>query len=163
AFNDETFWQVTAVEVLGQLKSAAAVKPLLKMMLTPSKGGFQGDAVLALVKIGKPVIAPAIALLRGEDKDLVDFSKAEVLKAAGDKPDDKKNAEKAAGTSYVGAAALVLATNGREETSAPLVEALGKTDNDVAKAIMARELTKVPKTPATVKTFQDTFDKLSVT
>jgi hypothetical protein len=163
AFNDETFWQVTAVEVLGQLKSAAAVKPLLKLMLTPSKGGFQGDAVLALVKIGKPAIAPTIALLRGDDKDLVDFSKAEVLKAAGDKPEDKKNAEKSAGTAYVGTAALVLATIGREETSAPLVEALGKTDNDVAKAIMARELTKVPRTPQTIKAFQDTYDKLPVT
>ena len=161
-FTDEMFWQITAVELLGQLKSAGAVKPLLKLMLTPSKAAGQGDAVLALVKIGKPAIAPTVALLRGEDKDLVDFSKAEVLKAAGDKPEDKKNAEKAASTAYVGTAALVLATIGREETSAPLVEALGKTDNDVAKAIMARELTKVPKTPATVKAFQDVYDKTSV-
>jgi hypothetical protein len=162
-FTDEMFWQITAAEILGNLKSAAAVKPLLKLMLSPQKGAGQGDAVLALVKIGKPAIGPTIALLRGEDKELIDFSKGEVLKAAGDKPEDKKNAEKAAPTAHVGAAALVLATIGREETSAPLVEALGKADSDIAKAIMARELTKVPKTPATVKAFQDTYEKLPVT
>jgi hypothetical protein len=165
AFTDEMFWEVTSVEILGNLKSANAVKPLLKLMLSPQKGAAQGDAVLALVKIGKPAIGPTIALLRGdpEAKDLIEFSKGEVLKAAGDKPEDKKNAEKAAGTAHIGTAALVLATIGREETSAPLVEALGKADNDIAKAIMARELTKVPRTPATIKAFQDTFEKLPVT
>jgi hypothetical protein len=163
-FTDEMFWQITAVELLGQMKSANAVNPLLKLMLAPAKVAGQGDAVLALVKIGKPAIAPTIALLRGDAsaKDLIEYSKGEVLKAAGDKPEDKKNAEKAAGTAHIGAAALVLATIGREETSAPLVEALGKADNDVAKAIMARELTKVPKTAQTVQAFRDTFDKLPV-
>lgn len=159
-FTDEMFWQITAVEILGNLKSANAVKPLLKLMLSPAKAAGQGDAVLALVKIGKPAIAPTVALLRGEDKDLVDFSKGEVMKAAGA---NAKEAEKAAATAHVGAAALVLATIGREETSAPLVEALGKTESDVAKAIMARELTKVPRTPATIKAFQDTYEKTPVT
>jgi hypothetical protein len=157
-FTDEMFWQITSVELLGLLKSANAVKPMLKLMLSPAKGAGQGDAVLALVKIGKPAIAPTVALLRGEDKELVEFSKLEAVKAAA----GNKDGEKAAATAYVGAAALVLATIGREETSAPLVEALGKTDSDVAKAIMARELTKVPRTPATIKAFQDTYDHLPV-
>jgi HEAT repeat protein len=157
-FTDEMFWQITAAEILGRIKSEKAVKPLLKLMLAPAKAAGQGDAVLALVKIGKPAIGPTVALLRGEDKELVDFSKAEVMKAAA----GNKEAEKAAGTAYVGAAALVLATIGREETSAPLVEAIGKTDDKVAQAIMARELTKVPRSPATIKAFQDVFDKLPV-
>ncbi len=157
-FTDEMYWQVTAVELLGRLKSANAVKPLLKLMLTPAKAAAQGDAVLALVKIGKPAIAPTVALLRGDDKELVEYGKGEALKAAGTDNDAKKGAA----TAYVGAAALVLATIGREETAGPLIEALNKSDSDVAKAIMARELAKVPLSPATKKAFQDTFDKMPV-
>ena len=159
-FTDEMFWQITSAELLGQMKSAAAVKPLLKLMLAPAKAAGQGDAVLALVKIGKPAIGPTVALLRGdaEAKDLIDYSKGEVLKVAA----GNKDIEKSAATAHVGAAALVLATIGREETAAPLVEALNKTEDPVAKAIMARELTKVPKTPGTIKAFQDTFEKMSV-
>jgi hypothetical protein len=108
---NEMFWQITSAEILGLLKSEKGVKPLIKLMLSPSKGSAQLTAILALVKIGKPAIAPAAALLRGEDKDLVDYAKGEYLKAAaGD-----KNAEKGVGSAHVGAAALILATIGRED------------------------------------------------
>lgn len=155
---DEMFWQITSAELLGHMKAANAVKPLIKMLLSPPKVAGQTDSILALVKIGKPAIGPAAALLKGEDKDLVDYSKGEVLRAAaGD-----KNAEKAAGSAHIGAAALILATIGREEAVAPLLEALSKSDDNVAKAIMARELTKVPKSPQTMKAFQETFEKLPI-
>ena len=154
--NDEMFWEITAAEVLGYMKSEKAVRPLLKLMLSPFKGAGQGDAVLALVKIGKPAIGPAIALLKGTDKELVDYSKTEVVKyAAGD-----KQAEKGAGSASVATAALVLATIGREETAAPLIDAVGASDDGVAKAVIARELTKVPRSRATIKAFQDTYEKL---
>lgn len=155
---DEMYWQITAVEILGARKSAAAVRPLLKLMLSPYKAAGQGDAVLALVKIGKPAIGPTVALLKGQDKELVEYSKGEALRAAnGDKAQ-----EKAAASAHVGAAALVLATIGREETATPLIEALRAADGDLAKAIMARELTKVPRSPETIKAFQETFEKLPV-
>jgi HEAT repeat protein len=156
---DEIFWQQTAAVVLGTIKSANAVKPLIKVLLSPVKSPLHLDAILALVKIGKPAVAPTVALLKGEDKDLMEYAKGEALKAAaGD-----KNAEKAAATAYVGPAALILATIGREETAQPLIEAIGKTDNDVAKAIMARELTKLPKTPQVIEAFEKTVDKLPIT
>jgi hypothetical protein len=158
ALTDEMFWQITSAELLGHLRSANAVKPLLKMLLSPLKAAGQMDAILALVKIGKPAIGPTVALLRGDDKDLVDYSKVEAVKAAaGD-----KNAEKGAATAYVATAALVLATIGREETAQPLIDAIGKTDDGVAKAVMARELTKLPRSPATVKAFEDVVDKLPI-
>ena len=158
AFADEMYWQVTAAEILGRLKSAAAVRPLLKLMLTPAKAAGQLDAALALVKIGKPAIAPTIALLRGDDKELVDFSKVEALRAAG----TDTTAQKAAGTAYDATAALILATIGREETAQPLIDALAKADDGVAKAVMARELTKLPRSPQIVRAFEDTVDKLPV-
>jgi hypothetical protein len=154
---DEQFWQVTSAEVLGLMKSTGAIKPLIKVLLSPAKGDMGSTAVLALVKIGKPSIPPAVALLKGEDKDLVDYAIGEALKGAGG---DKAGADakKAASASYVNTAALILGTIGREETAAPLMEAVGKAE-DLPRAIIARELTKVPKTPATLKAFQDAFEK----
>jgi hypothetical protein len=155
---DEMFWQETSAVILGNLKSANAVKPLIKVLLAPPKAAAHLDSILALVKIGKPAVAPTVALLKGEDKDLVEFAKAEALKAAG----GDKGAEKAAATAYVGPAALILATIGREETASPLIEAIGKTDSDVAKAIMARELTKLPRSAQVVAAFEGTVDKLPI-
>lgn len=155
---DEMFWQQTSAVILGNIKSANAVKPLIKLLLSPGKVAAHIDAILALVKIGKPAIGPTVGLLKGEEKDLVDYSKGEALKAAaGD-----KNAEKAAGTAYVATAALILATIGREETAQPLIEALNKSEDNVAKAIMARELTKLPRNPQVVEAFQKTVEKLPI-
>jgi HEAT repeat protein len=156
---DELYWQITAAEVLGLMKSTAAVKPLIKMILSPSKADAGTTAVLALVKIGKPSIGPAVSLLNGADKDLIDYSRTETMKLAGEKPTDAT--KKAAETAYIGTAALILATIGREESAAPLMEALSKPDKDydVPRAIIGRELTKLPKTPTTIKAFQDAFEK----
>jgi hypothetical protein len=155
---DEMFWQITSAKILGLMKSNNAVKPLIKMVLSPYKAAGAMTSILALIKIGKPAIGPTVALLKGEDTELVEYSKVENVKAAaGD-----KNAEKGAATAHLGAAALILATIGRDESAAPLIEALGKAD-DTSRAIIARELAKVPKTPATVKAFQEAFEKTPVT
>ncbi len=151
---DEMFWQVTAAKLLGLMKSQAAVKPLIKMVLSPYKAAGAMTSILALMKIGKPAIAPTVALLKGEDAELVEYSKVENTKAA----NGDKNGEKAAITAHVATAALILATIGREESAAPLIEVVSKAE-DVPRAIIARELAKVPKTPATVKAFQDAFEK----
>lgn len=159
---DELVWQITSAQLLGQLKSEKAVIPLLKVILSPLKADAAMTAILALVKIGKPTIAPTIALLKGENKDLVDYSKIESLKAqgAGDKP--SAEAQKAAASAYINTAALVLATIGRSETAAPMLEVLEKAE-DIPRAIIARELSKVPKTPEVLKAFQTAYEKTPVT
>lgn len=159
---DELVWQITAAQVLGIIKSEGAVVPLLKMVLTPLKADAHATAILALVKIGKPAIGPTVALLKGENKDLVDYSKVETLKAqgGGDKP--SAEAQKAAANAYVNTAALVLATIGREESVEPMLSALEKAE-DIPRAIIARELSKIPKSPDTKKAFQTAFEKTPVT
>ena len=155
---DQMFWQITAAEILGHMKSAKAVKPLIKIVLNPYKASAQTTAILALVKIGKPTVEPTVAVLKGDDKELVDYSKAENMKAAaGD-----KGAEKAAAVAHVGAAALILATIGREETGAPLIDAIGKSE-DPARSIIARELTKLPKSQANIDAFKAAFEKATLT
>lgn len=156
ALKDELFWQITSAELLGLQKSEKAVVPLLKIVLSPMKADAASTAILGLIKIGKASIPPTVALLQGDAKDLVEYSKVENLKAAGDKPN--KDQIKAAEIAHIGASALVLATIGRQESAAPLLAALEKSD-DVGRAIIARELTKVPKSPETVKAFQAAYEK----
>lgn len=157
---DEMFWQITAAEILGNLKSATAVKPLIKMVMSPMKADGAATAVNALIKIGKPAIGPALAVLKGEDKDLMEYSKVENLKGAQPGQDGKPNAQatKAAETAHIGSAAIILATIGREEATAPMIESLSKVD-DLSRAIIARELPKLPSTPDSIKAFQDAFEK----
>lgn len=159
---DELVWQITAAQILGVMKSAKAVDPLLKVVLSPLKADAASTAILALVKIGKPAIASTVALLKGENKDLVEFSKVENLKAAGGGDKPSAEAQKAAATAYVSTAALVLATIGREDSVPPMMEALTKAE-DVPRAIIARELSKLPKTPEVVKAFQEAYEKTPIT
>lgn len=159
---DEIVWQSTAALLLGNLKSTTAVKPLIKIVLSPNKADVAATAVNALIKIGKPSVAPAIALLRSEDKELMEYSKGENLKAnAG--PDGKASeaVAKAAEKAHVGAAAIILSSLGREDGSAALMETMDKGD-DLSRAIIARELPKLPKTDATLKAFQAAFEKTPV-
>lgn len=158
---DEVQWSmITSAKVLGDIKSEKAVPALIKVMLTPAKADAHMTSVLALVKIGKPAAAAAISLLKGENKELMEYSKVEALKAYGDKP----NADqiKQASSAYIATAALILATIGREESGAPLMAALDGAD-DVSRAIIARELPKLPKSAATVEAFQKAFEKTSLT
>src|SRR5262249_55951339 len=157
ALLDEVQWTgTTSAKILGDIKSEKAVPALIKVMLTPAKADAHMTSVLSLVKIGKTATAAAISLLQGENKDLVDYGKVEALKQFGDKP----NADqiKQASSAYVATAALILATIGRDESGAPLMEAIDKSD-EVAKAIIARELPKLPKTADTIKAFQGAFEK----
>jgi hypothetical protein len=156
---DEIYWQTTSALILGIIKSNAAVKPLIKIVLSPAKADIGTTAVNALIKIGKPVVAPAIALLRSEDKELMDYSKGENLKAnTGADGKVPEAAAKAAEKAHVGAAAIILSMLGREDGTAALMDTMDKGD-DLARAIIARELPKLPKTDATVKAFQAAYEK----
>lgn len=160
---DEIVWQSTSALVLGNLKSTAAVKPLIKIVLSPNKADIGATAVNALIKIGKPAVSPAIALLRSEDKELMEYSKGEQLKAnTGADGKVPEAAAKAAEKAHVGTAAIILSTLGREEGSAALLETMDKGD-DLARAIIARELPKLPKTDATIKAFQAAYEKTPTT
>jgi HEAT repeat protein len=159
---DELVWQITAAQILGMLKSEKAIVPLLKIVLSPMKADAALTAILALVKIGKPSIPPTVELLRGDNKDLIEYSKVETLKASGGGDKPSPEAQKAAATAYISTAALVLATIGREESVAPMLAAIEKAE-DIPRAIIARELAKVPKSPDVLKAFQTAYEKTPVT
>jgi len=158
---NELFWQITAAEILGKLKSEKAVKPLIKAVLSPAKADVAATAVSALIRIGKPSIAAATEVLTSSDAELVKYSTEEnLMGAAGADGKIPEASKKAAEKAHIATAAIILATIGREEATPVIISQIGKTDDNTVKAVLARELTKLPRTAQSVETFKAVFDKL---
>ncbi len=152
-FRDQQFWQATAAQLLGMIGDPAAVEPLMKVMLDPNKADLHPTAVLALVKLGKPTVDAAAKLISGKDEKLVAFAMQRIKEITG-KP--------ATGTPYVGTAALILGMSGRADASAPLVAALAAEKDASIKAVIARELTKVPATEESKSAFKTAYESLTL-
>jgi hypothetical protein len=155
-YRDQQFWQITSAQVLGELQAAEAVEPLMKVMLDPNKADIAATAVLALVKIGKPAVDSASKLLTAEPTDkLAAWTLTRIKDAtkAKEPPKDKP---------YVATAAVVLGTVGRSEALPAMISALEKADNDTNRAVIARELTKIPPTPESKAAFKAAFEKISI-
>jgi hypothetical protein len=164
---DETYRQVGCARILGNLKAVNAVPKLIKVVLSPTKGGVQETAINALIKIGKPAITPLLSLLKGENELLVDYARKQ-WQSANPAPEEKaektvKEAyEKELAKSYFAPTAVMLGSIGRDDAVAPMIEAIGKSD-EAGKVIIARELLKLPITPVSLKAVQDVFEKTSLT
>lgn len=162
AILDEVQWMTTtSAKILGDIKAEKAVRPLIKVMLTRAKADAHMTSVLSLVKMGKPAATAAIALLKGEDTELVKYSRDQAIEALDEKARKDEKEIKKAESSHVATAALILATIGREESGVPLIESIDKAE-DIPRAIIARELPKLPKTADTLGAFQKAFEKTSL-
>jgi len=162
AFN-EGVKQDIAVRVLGELKSEKAAKPLLKFMLTPSKGPLGNTALIALVKIGKAAIPPVEAVLKGEDKELIKHSTDENLKTVEKDAKGKipETAQKAAERAHIAMAAQILGSLGSEASVQPLLNAIASAGDDVqTKIIVAISLTLLPHVPATEEAYRKVYEEL---
>jgi HEAT repeat protein len=154
-FRNELFWQTTSAQLLGELRDESAVEPLLKVMLDPAKADVQSTAALALVKIGKPAAARTIKLLTDQDPGLAAYCAARVQKATGAKeaPKDKP---------HLPTAALVLGVLGRPEALEAMIGAMKATKEDSTRAILAREIAKIPATAASKQAFKETYTAMSL-
>jgi hypothetical protein len=150
-FRNEQFWQTVAAQLLGELKDQSAVDPLLKAMLDPAKADVAQSAALALIKIGKPATGRTLKILSDQDPDLSAYSLARVQKATGAKepPKDKP---------YIATAAVVLGAMGRSETLDAMVNALRGAKDDATRAVIAREIAKVPSNPASKQAFKQAYE-----
>lgn len=158
---NEVFWQVTAAEALGNMKSEKAIKPLIKVVLSPLKADIAATAVNAIIKIGKGAIAPSVALLNGEDKELVDFAKEENLKVAEKDSSGKipKEAQEAAEKAHVMTGAIILGSIGHKDAQAPMIKTLAETKDDLTRAVIARELPKLPTNDEAKTAFKEAYEK----
>lgn len=152
-FKDELFWQTTAAQLLGVIGDAQAVEPLLKVMLDPNKADIQATALLALVKLGKATVDAASKLIAGKDDKLVGHSLRRIKEISGKDPQ---------GTPYVATAALVLGTSGRADATPALVAALAAEKDAPTRAVIARELTKVPASEESKAAFKAAFESFTL-
>jgi HEAT repeat protein len=152
-FKDELFWQTTAAQLLGVIGDPQAVEPLLKVMLDPNKGDVQATALLALVKLGKPTVDAATKLIAGKDDKLVGFAMRRIKEISGKDPQ---------GTPYVATAALVLGMTGRSDATPALIAALASEKDAGTRAVIARELTKVPATEESKAAFKTAYESFTL-
>jgi HEAT repeat protein len=152
-YRDQQFWQTTAAEVLGKIGDPAAVQPLMKILLDPTKGDVQSTALLALVKVGKPAADAAVKLLKGQDDTLTAFTAQRIKDTTG---------QEAKGKPYVATAALILGTIGRGDTISPMIDALKAETDDGTKAVIARELAKIPATDESKQAFEKAYESIPI-
>lgn len=148
---NQAFWQMCAATLLGDLRSQKAVRPLLKAILSPPKAPLAVTALVSLVKIGAPSIAPTVALLRGDDTELVQYSESEQLKLAGPNPSDavKKSARRA----HVSVAAEILGNIGTASCGDEILAAMTSAE-PLDRTILALSLTRVPRSPPIVDAYK---------
>jgi HEAT repeat protein len=151
AYQTQLFWQQTSAELLGTLGDPSATKPLLKVLMEKEKSEIAGAALLGIVKIGSAAVAVLVDVMAGKDTEMNEFAKAKAGDAGG-------NAK-----SYVSAAAVALGAIGRADARSPMVQALKSADNDMNRAVLARELTALPANPEAEKAFQAGYDKVPAT
>jgi hypothetical protein len=106
---------------------------------------------MAIVKIGKPALPVLITALKGDDKEIVEYAQG----VSGG------NLEEAKG--YPRTVAIVLGAIGSADAAGPLAAAIDATDSDVTRAVLARELTKLPASPESEKALQAAFEKVAPT
>jgi hypothetical protein len=154
-YKDQLFWQTTSALLLGILKDGAAVDPLMKIMLDPAKADVQATAALALVKIGRPAVAEAVKLLKGQNDKLKAYHYKRVKETGGTDKDPTDEPE-------VRTAAIILGAIGRPEALAPMLDVLKNTKSEVNRAVIAREIAKIPATADSKEAFKAAFQSISL-
>lgn len=151
---DQAYQTITAAQVLGELGDPAAVKPLMKVILDPTRSDAANEALLALTKIGKPAVDASVKLLQDKDKELAEYHQKRIQKATGaDKPPG--------GTPHVSRAAAILGALGRPEAIKPVLEALSSAKEDADKVDLLNALAMLPHTNEVKSAFKEGFQSLS--
>jgi hypothetical protein len=133
---------------LGPLGDASATKPLLKVLLEKDKAEIAGTALLGIVKIGAGAVPILVDILAGKDTEMVEFAKSKSADVGGNSK------------AYVSASAAALGAIGRVDARAPMIQALKSADNEMNRAVVARELASLPSNPDALKAFQGGYDKV---
>jgi HEAT repeat protein len=145
---DQVFWQTTAAEALGRIGDPAAVEPLFKVLLDPTKADVGYTAGLALVKLGKPAAEVAVKLLKGEHEKLQAYQLRRIKEVTG-------NDEK--GKPWVGTAAKVLGASSRAEAGPALIAMIEAEQDETLRTVFVDELSRVPGTAETKEAFKKAF------
>ncbi|MBX3206711.1 MAG: hypothetical protein KF764_16700 [Labilithrix sp.] len=136
------FWQLTAVQLIGDTKFTAGVGPLVKVLMTPTKRDLTFPVRLALHKMPKEAEPELIKALKGEG-------------------DYQKLAEAYPEKAYLPLIAEPLAYISRPSGLTAIQEALTTADTDQNRTILATYLTYFPTDPKNVKAYTDAYAKIA--
>lgn len=136
------FWQSTSARLIGDLKFTPGIKPLVKVLLTPTKADLIFPVRLALSKMPKESEPVLIAALKGTDPDLAALAAAYPEKG------------------FLPRIAEPLAYISRPAGKDATIEALNAADNDTNRTILATMLTHYPSDANLVKAYQAAYAKI---
>jgi hypothetical protein len=136
------FWQASSARLIGELKFTPGVKPLVKVLLTPTKADLIFPVRLALSKMPKESEPVLIAALKGTDPDLAALAQTYPEKG------------------YVPRVAEALAYISRPAGRDATLEVLASADNDTNRTILATDLTHYPHDAKLVKAYLDAYNKV---
>jgi hypothetical protein len=136
------WWQLTSVQVISELRYTKAIKPLVLVLLTPTKIDLNATTRTALLKMAKDAEPELIKALNGSDPD---YAKA------GEEFKDKTNLAIVADT-----LALLSRPGGRDA----LLTALGAADNDTTRTGFAQALVQFPQDARVEPAFLATYNKI---
>ncbi len=141
AANDQLeFWQKTAIQVVAQLRYTPAVRPLVKVLLTPSKAPLRSLAVYALLRMPKAADEQLVIALQGVDPE---YSAIEAQYGA-DRP-------------FVAILGDALALSSRPEGANAILSALSFATTASNRTILAQSLVRFPSQPALMSAFFVTY------
>ncbi len=164
ALMDQVYWQVSAAEVLGKLKSTKAVKPLIKTVMSPFKGNIAGTSMAALVKIGQPALEVALALMNDKDAKLKKYAADEFMRAIKDQGELPKEAkalkklQEEADAASLDHAVVVLGNLGTKACIPPMLAVMNdKKAKKSTKAMVAAQVNKLPKDDGLLEAFKAVY------
>jgi hypothetical protein len=127
----------------------------LRVILDPARADAANEALLGLIKIGKPASVAAVRLLDGQDDELASYQKRQIERVTG--------APLPGGSPHVATAAAIVGALGRQEGIAPLVAAIRAARTDVDRVPLLAALAMLPHTPEVKRVFAQGFQALSIT
>ena len=136
------WWQLTSIQVISELRYTKAIKPLVLVLLTPTKLDLNATTRTCLLKMAKDAEPELVKALNGSDPD---------YKKAGDAFKDKTNLAIVADT-----LALLSRPAGRDA----ILAALPNADTDTTVTGFAQALVQFPEDPRVEPAFLGAYNKL---
>lgn len=130
------FWQATSIRLINELKFTAAVRPLVKILLTPTKSDLRGVVNNALMKMPVEAEPVLIGALDGSDAELAAMGK-----------------DFGAEATHLAILADTIAYLSRPKGRDAVIAALGKATNVTQRTVMAQSLIRFPPDAKTKEAF----------
>ncbi len=137
------FWQMTSIQLIGELKLGSAAKALATVLLSPSKGDLRNTARNALLKMPKEAEAVLLGAMKNTDPELG--------KLAAEFPEKASVAVLSEALAYIS----------RPAGQAAIIDALAAADSDQNRTILAMNLVHFPNDGKIEEAYMTAYGKIS--